>query len=412
MSVALAVAIGLAASSADILLRNCDVRTVCCGDRNGATIWISGERIEQIDPVQTAPEGAEIIDCEGAIVTPGLVEADSALGLTEVSLEPLSNDAMPTIEDPIRARLDARDALDPRSSLVAVARRDGVTSVVTSPMGGVVEGLAAWLDLVGPGSRSIGDAVIGPVALSAHAGQLGSVAYGGSRLSAFAALRIFFEDAAAYRRNEGGFLRRAFYQTMAARGDLAAAQPVLRGEMPLMVEAHRAADIERVLRWSEQQRVKVIIVGASEGHLLPERLAAAEVPVVVSPFQNLPSQFEARQTRTDNAAVMEAAGVQVILATRDSHRAGNLRFAAGNAVRAGFPAERALAAITSRPASAFGQNVGIIRKGNRADLVLWSGDPFEPRSHAELVIIRGEIQPTESRQTRLARRYIDRLITR
>jgi imidazolonepropionase-like amidohydrolase len=398
--------------SADLVFQDCEVRTVCCADVSGGSVVVSGDEITHVGTQVPIPAGAEIIPCQGGVLTPGLVEADSTLGLTEILLEPRSNDAEPVLADPIRAGIRAQDGLDPRSTLVGVARRHGVTSVVTVPSGGVVEGQAAWLDLVSPGSRSIDSASIGPVAMSAHAGQMGALAYGQSRLTAFMVLQAFFEDVTAYRRNRSGYLRRAFYPTRAERRDLEAGVDVTTGDLPLMVEAHRASDILRVVDWADDARIDLILVGASEGHLVASELAEARVPVIVQPMHNLPHQFEARHVRTDNAAIMERAGVEVILATRDAHNVGNLRFAVGNAVRAGFPEARALEAVTLRPARAFGQKVGVIQAGAPASLVLWTADPFEPSSYAREVVIRGERQPVENRQSRLARRAIERLLPR
>ncbi|MEM1025420.1 MAG: amidohydrolase family protein [Myxococcota bacterium] len=397
----------------DLVFVDCEIRTVCCADVPRGSVLVSDGVIKEVGDI-VPPEGAELIRCQqGDVLTPGLIEADSTLGLSEILLEPLSNDAVPALAQPIRAHLDPRDALDPRSTLVGVARSHGVTSVVTMPSGGVVEGRAVWMDLVDERSRYIDTAYGEPSALSAHAGQQGGQAYGMSRLSAFGVLRNFFEDVVYYRRNKTAFLRNDVYQTVVSRPDLDAAVPVTTGDMPLLVEAHRAADITRVLNWANEAKIELILVGASEGHLVAEEIALAEVPVVVHPFENLPAQFERRQVRTDNAARLEAAGVRVMIATRSAHNAGNLRFVVGNAIRAGFPEARALEAVTARVAEAYGQEaLGVVQAGARADLVLWSGDPFQPSTEAKLVLIRGERQTTDNRQRRLAERYIERLEAR
>jgi imidazolonepropionase-like amidohydrolase len=104
------------------------------------------------------------------------------------------------------------------------------------------------------------------------------------------------------------------------------------------------------------------------------------------------------------------AGVDVAVATRTSHNASMLRFALGNAVRAGLPHDAALAAATKVPAQIFGMaDYGTIERNKIANLVVWTGDPFEPAHRAETVIIRGELQSTENRQTKLARRHAKRL---
>ncbi len=177
------------------------------------------------------------------------------------------------------------------------------------------------------------------------------------------------------------------------------------------MHADRASDIRALLRFAQKERVKIAILGAAEGWLLAEELARARVPVVVDPTENLPFSFDSLHARSDNAAVLARAGVKVSIATFDSHNASGLRFALANAVRAGLPEELALAAATLRPAELYGveRKYGSLDRGKVANVVVWTGDPFAPQSHAKTVIIRGELQPVESRLTRLAKRYLQRL---
>lgn len=398
------------AAHAQLAFVNCDVRPVTTAPIDGGTVLVKDDRIVAVGRDIDVPEGFESVDCAGRPLTPGLIESDSQLGLVEISLDPYSNDAMPMLRAPIRASLDARDAIDQRSTLIGVARHHGITSAVTAPTGGVVEGQAAWLDLVGPESVHAADAVAGPVALAANLGQFAGATAGQSRLVAHAALREFLDDAEAYRRNRSAFLRRDLYALSATRLDLEAAQPVLQKKIPLLVEVHRAADIRAALDVAREHDIQIAILGASEGWLVADALATASVPVIVDPVSNLPFQLEGRNNRGDNAVRMARAGVRVALSTRRTHNLGNLRFYLGNAVRAGMPPEVALRAGTRVPAEIFGRDdLGSIEAGRTANLVLWSGDPFQPSSAADVVVIRGERQPLASRQTELADRYIERL---
>lgn len=398
------------AQYAPLAFVGCEVVPVTSAPLSGGTVLVKGEKIAAVGFDVAVPPDAETIDCAGRRLTPGLIESDSQLGLVEIDLEALSNDAIPMLKRPVRAGLNPVHVIDPRSSLVGVARRHGVTSAVSAPVGGVVEGQAAWVDLVHPGSIHLSDAVSAPVALTANLGQFGGLTVGMSRLGAHAALRELFDDAEAYQRNKSAFLRRDLYPMSVSRLDLEAVQPVLRKKMPLVIEVHRAADIRAALQFAEDYDVRIAILGASEGWLVADELAAAGVPVIVDPLLNLPFQLEARNNRVDNAARLARAGVRVALSTRSSHDAGRLRFHAGNAVRAGMPPDVALRAATRVPAEIFGRDdLGSIEPGQTANLVLWSGDPFEPSTSAEVVVIRGERQPLQSRQTQLADRYIERL---
>lgn len=400
----------LLALFARVALVDCEVHPVTTAPLERATVLVEGERIVGVGRSLPIPEGFEVIRCGGRPLTPGLIDADTQIGLVEIGLEPFSNDAMPTSLEPVRADLDPKDAIDLRSTLVAVARSHGITSAVTAPVGGVVEGRAAWLDLVDPISIHASDAVTSPAALAVNLGQAAGPVAAQSRLVAHSILRAYLDDAAAYRRNRAAFARRALYPMSVSRLDLEAAQPVLKREIPLVVEVHRAADIRSVLGVAESHDVDLVLLGVSEGWLVADELARRGVPVIVEATQNLPFQLEARNARSDNVVRMAQAGVPVILSTRSAHNAGNLRFHLGNAVRAGLPPDVALRAGTRAPAVAFGRDdLGSIERGRTANLVVWSGDPFEPATSADLVLIRGERQPTSNRQRDLAERYLRRL---
>jgi imidazolonepropionase-like amidohydrolase len=376
-----------------------------------ATVLVRGERILAVGRGLAVPAGARVLDCRGQRITPGLVDSDGSVGLVEIELEQSTVDDTPQRADPVRAAVRAQDAIDLRSSLVAVSRRHGVTSVVSLPRGGLVSGQSAWVDLVEPGSPLAAQAVRGPTAMHFVLGEAGADAAEGSRAVAMLRLRELLEDARVFRKNRGAFERATLYELSASRLDLEALAPVLDGQLPVVAAVSRAADIQALLAFAREQRIRLALLGAEEAWLVASELAAAKVPVIVDPLANLPATFESRHARSDNAALLAAAGVEVAIATRRSHNASSLRFNLGNAVRAGLSPELALRGATLVPARIFGveRDHGTLEPGKVADLVVWTGDPFEPSAHAASVMIRGELQGTDSRQTRLARRYLHKL---
>jgi imidazolonepropionase-like amidohydrolase len=191
-----------------------------------------------------------------------------------------------------------------------------------------------------------------------------------------------------------------------SRLDLEALVPVVRGEIPLAITANRASDILAALRLARETNVRLILQGAAEGWLVAREIAAANVPVVINPLSNIPT-FDALGITFENAARLHAAGVRVVLASFDSHNARNLKQIAGNAVSHGMPHEAALRAVTLEPARVWGiaDRYGSIEPGKDADLVVWSGDPFELTTLVEHVFIRGLQMPKETRQTELLQRY-------
>ena len=181
---------------------------------------------------------------------------------------------------------------------------------------------------------------------------------------------------------------------------------MLRGELPLVAVANRRSDIETALRIGREYKLKLILAGAAEGWEIADEIAQAGVPVLVEPLDNIPS-YDALGIRYENAALLAKAGVKVVLMETDTHNARNLRQQAGNAVSYGMTWDQALRAVTLSPAEVFGvaDRYGSLEPGKVADVVVWSGDPFEFTTAAEHVLIRGKEIPLRSRQTELFERY-------
>lgn len=372
-----------------------------------ATIVVRGERIVSVTGGGAAPSGATVIDGAGLWATPGLVSTMTAIGLGEVELEDSTMDVGHEEDaDDIRAAFSAADGYNPLSTLIPVARMGGITSVVSVPEGGLVPGTGCWADLRG---RTPADAIRAPL-LSLHVsfndGGIG--AEHGARPAALLRLRELFDEARLYARSRAGFDRGAFPDTDVSRSDLERVGAMLGGDLRLVVKASRADDILRIVQLADDYDVEVVIVGAEEGWVVASELAAARVPVIVRSLTDLPGTFSTLRARYDNAALLEAAGVNVVLMTPGAWDIHNLRQEAGNAVANGMPWEAALAAITSRAAAVFGQDdYGTLAAGKLASVVLWSGDPFETTTVARRVIVRGEDLPLRSRMTELFERYRD-----
>jgi len=380
-----------------------------------------------------APAGARIIDARGKVVSPGLVAVDSGLAGSEVSSVPGSDDLRNSANS-ISASFDVSYGLDPWSITLPVARLGGVTRAVVTPdhpgggagghahddsgyeagvgdggyqTPGLFAGQAAVIHL-GQGT----DIMVRPrVAMVAPFGEGGAGIVGGARGAQFTQFKETLDEVRLYARNRAAYDRAGLRDLSLSRADLEALIPVVEGRMPIIVTAHRAADILQVLRLAREERVKIILDGATEGWLVAADIAAADTPVLLNPIENLPASFERRAARMENAAALHAAGVVIAIKGNEgsTHRARETRYNAGNAVSHGLPYEAAIAAITANPARifGFGGQAGELRAGAEADVVVWSGDPLEPLSQPQAIFIRGREQPLESRQTLLARRYRD-----
>jgi imidazolonepropionase-like amidohydrolase len=187
----------------------------------------------------------------------------------------------------------------------------------------------------------------------------------------------------------------------------------LGGAGPIVVSIERASDIRQVIAFAQREHLRVAIRGAPEAWRVAGELAAAGIPVILDPLDDLPASFDSVGATLENAARLQRAGVKVAFSFNDPqpHNIRKLRQAAGIAVAHGLPWEEALAALTRNPAEVFGvaDRNGSIATGRPADLVLWSGDPLEVSTLADAVFIQGAVQPLRSRQTELRDRYLFKL---
>jgi imidazolonepropionase-like amidohydrolase len=246
------------------------------------------------------------------------------------------------------------------------------------------------------------------VAMVLDLGQSGADHAGGSRNATVVELKEILGDVRSYMRNKAAYERNQSRAYALSRADLEALIPVVEGRMPLLVDVERAADIRLALQIAREEKLRIILHGADEGWLVANEIAAAHVPVVLNPTDDLPASFERVQASMENAARLDAAGAEVIIANEaENYRVRELRYLAGDAVAYGLPWDAALKAVTINPARVFGiaDRAGSLEAGKDADVVVWSGDPFEPLSQPKAIFIRGEEQPLTSRQLELRDRY-------
>lgn len=375
-----------------------------------ATVVVRAGRIASVQKGGAVPAGMQSQDLDGAVVTPGLIAAESALGLMEIEAESSSRDDAMAVDDPIRADYRAAEGFNPRSSLIPVARRWGILNAVATPAGGLISGVSAWVDLGGDDARAnLGGVVQNITALHIDLSRWGQSSAGGTIPAALMRLREVFDDARLYGRSRAAYDRRAMRASRVSRLDLERLQDVLAGRVPVVVGVSRASDILEVLSLAASYGLRLVLSGAEEAHLVRADLAQARVPVIVQPLANLPSSFSALATRYDNAALLEAAGVKVLLSAGSAHDIRNLRQQAANAVAFGLPREKALSTMTSRVAEVFGmdRDYGSVARGKVANLVVWQGDPLSLSAWPTAAFVRGRAVTLSSRQTELFHRYRD-----
>lgn len=381
--------------------------TVHLGDGEvieSATVVIADGKIQQIGKSLAAPAGATLLPAKGMVITPGLVDALTSIGLVEVDLEGSTrSDEQRATTDVDHAGFRAADAYNPASVVIAVARSEGLTSAGVIPSGGLISGQSAWVDLDG---ATAADAVAAaPLALHVH---LDGDAPGEDAGLGTAILKVreAFDDARTFQKSRAAWERNQMRRFAPSRLDLEALAGALDEKLPVVFHVDRAADILAALSIAKEFKLRPVIAGGAEAWKVAATLAAAKVPVLVFPLQQ-PSSFDALGAREDNAALLDKAGVAVGMSTGETHNARKLRQVAGNAVRSGLPHEAALAAITRVPAEALGMGAryGTLAAGKSANLVVWSGDPLEIGTQVLDVVIRGRRIPLKSRQSALLEKY-------
>jgi imidazolonepropionase-like amidohydrolase len=395
------------AAAQTIAIEGGDVYTAAGTPIRGGTVVIQNGRITAVGTGVAVPAGAIRVDARGKWVTPGLIESSTQMGLREIETNDAEiRDVAPREgQDQVQAAFNVTEGINPRAMVIPITRIAGITTAITRPGGSLISGQGALIDLAG--NRVEEMSIVSPVGMWASMSESARGAVGGPRAAVSMRLREVLEDARAYARNRQAFERGETREYSASRLDLEALQPVLAGRQPLVLEAHRASDVQLALRIAREYDLRLIVTGGTEAWMVADDLARARVPVIVKVLNNLPSSFESLGATYENAARLRRAGVQVAITSGETFQAFNLRQEAGNAVAYGLPWAEAFRAVTLYPAQIWGvaDRYGSLEAGKVANVVVWDGDPFEMLTTVNRVFIRGQEVPLVSRETLLRDRY-------
>ncbi|MFN8582842.1 MAG: amidohydrolase family protein [Gemmatimonadaceae bacterium] len=373
----------------------------------GGTVLIRDGKISAVGANVAIPSDAQRIDATGQWVTPGIFNAVTALGLTEIGAVDGTVDLRAQGSgNGVVASFKAWEGFNPASPLLQVTRNDGITTVGIVPAGNMIGGQAAVFDLAMATSRDA-MALRAPAAMIADLGNKGPDR-GASRGEVFERFRDVLTEARDFPRRRADYEKGQSRGLAARKADLEALQPVVQGRLLLVVDADRASDIQNALQLAKEFGLRIAISGATEAWKVADELAAAKVPVIVGSLNNIPRDFSMLGARQDNAAVLAKAGVRVIINEgSDAFNARNVKYSAGVAVSFGMSWDDALRAVTVNPAELFGvaDRVGTLQPGKDATLVIWNGDPFELSTRPSHVMVRGRDVLAPSRQDELMRRY-------
>jgi hypothetical protein len=379
-----------------IMIRNASVNTMTGdGVLENTDVFIAEGKVQRIGKNLPVPKAdVRVFEAGGKPLTPGFFAGVTAIGISEVPAVEESTDAGLALQA-MHPEFDVVPAYNPNSSLIPVTRIEGFSFTLLGPdtEGSIFGGQGRMVRLDGAYESFLGSPV-----LFINVGRDASSLSGGSRAAQWMLLNQALQEA-----DSPPVSTETALLTRAGRGTLSAF--VTAGKV---FNVDRASDILETIRFAEKYGFDLVISGGAEAWMVARELAAAKVPVLLNPLANLPANFDILGARLNNAAMLEAAGVVIAISSGESHNARKQRQMAGNAVSYGLPHAEGIAALTVNPANIFGvaDRQGSIRKDMPANVVLWSGDPLEVTSAAEVVVIDGQLIPMESRQTKLRDRYL------
>jgi imidazolonepropionase-like amidohydrolase len=408
--------------------------TITHGVIENGVVLIEGGKIAAVGTAASVkvPKGATIVDAKGMTVYPGLIDAETRLGLSEIGSDRSTND---TVEpsDEIFPQMHVYDAFHAESEHIPITRFNGITNAIVAPAEtDTIPGQDSFIQLAGRDRDTM--LMVKDVALAMNFGQApkrggrGEAAgpaggrYPSTRMGEISQMRQALLDAQEYMarrsRPAAGGEEGAAPAAAGARGGAAGAGsafslrnealiPYLKGEKPVVLGAYDGHDVETAMAFAQEFHLKVILSHVTRAQDVLDKIASYHVPVIVGPIYDLPEANERYDAVYSEPGELQKRGVKVILASYNVSNSRNLPYSAGFAVAYGMPYDEALKSITLNPAEVFGlgDKLGSLDTGKIANVVIANGDPLDVRTIVKQVYINGVAIPMETRQTRLRDEY-------
>ena len=376
-----------------LLIQNATLLEPTGNFRSGRDLLIQNGQIAAVGE-HLSQAGCEILDVQGAFVTPGLIDAHCHVGLLEDGAGAAGDDINET-SDPVMPQLRAIDGINPQDRAFREALEAGVTTVMTGPGSANVIGGQFCI------MRTAGDTLEQmllrqPAAVKVAFGENPKRFYGAkktapiTRMAAVSLLREALFTARRYQEK----LQSA--RTVAERPDYDAKSeallPVLRGELPLKIHAHRADDIQNAIRVAEEFGVRYTVDHCTEGHLIAGILREHNTACILGPLLLGRPKVEMLNLSWQGASVLEKAGVRFAFCTDSPEVPGALLAATAAAcVREGLSEEAAMRALTSTSAEILGlqDRIGRLEAGMEADIAVFRAHPLDLRARPAYVFVGG-----------------------
>ena len=348
-------------------------------------------KIQEIGEGLSPEQGEELLDAEGKYVTPGLIDAHSHICVSEEGMGAIGDDCN-DYSDALMPYLDTLDAINPFDLAVKSAVEAGVTAACTCPgSDSVIGGMCSVISLTGTVAEDM--LLKGKAAVKCSFGENPKNAGYGfkSRMGNAWLLRKCIEDALEYgHHKEEAEKSGSYFRTDIGMENML---PLLNREIPLHAHVHRADDICTAIRIAREYNLRLVLVHCTDGVSVLDYLKQFDYPVILGPTINPRSKLECMAKRFETAGIMSRAGIKVCLtADHDVTPIYYLPVYGAQAVKAGLDEVEGLKALTRNPAEVLGigGRKGEIKEGKDADLVIWSGRPFDSCTKAETVFIMGK----------------------
>lgn len=406
-------------------IRGAKVYTLAGPPIENATLLIRDGKIAAVGREVSIPGDAKVIDAKGLEVYPGMFDAVSEVGLTEVGAVAATVDTSELGN--YNPDVVAASAVNPASAHIPVARENGITHVLSAPGvsgfgffgggGSVIGGWASVIHLAGW--------VIDEMLVKRSAAMVINWPTIQTRTFDFSTFSIkqtpyteakqqydkkvneltdWLERARHYAQAEAAGRPGSFDRDLKLEGLV----PVVQGELPALVIASRARDIRNAVEFCDKQKLKMILAGGAEAYKVKDLLKEKSIPVILEPTQSLPlEEDEPYDQPFTTPSELAAAGVKIAFATFSASATRRLPYEAGTAVAYGLPHDEALKAVTLYPAQMFGldKELGTIETGKLANLIVTNGDPLEIQTQVRYLFIKGQLTGTDNMHRQLYEEY-------
>ena len=427
------VSIHSTAQTKPIALKGGKLLTITHGTIENGVLVMDQGKIIAVGPAASTkiPTGAQVIDVSGMTVYPGLIDSETALGLTEISAESSTNDLI-ELSDEIMPHMHVSDAFHAESELIPVARLNGITNAIVAPdTRDTLPGQDAFIQLDGQSAQEM--LLVRDLAMPLNFTgdqrrneSRESRKFPSTRMGLASQLRQAFIDAQDYAQRWTDYEKK---KTDAPKPDekeqdkekdkkqppsppkrdlkMEALLPYLQGKKQVVLAAQESNDLETAVNLAREFNLKFVLDHISHSQRVLDYVAGLKVPVIVGPIYEDPKAAERYDTVYSLPAQLYKRGVKIAFASFEAHGVRNLPYQAGYATAFGLPYDEALKAITLNPAEIWGvaDKLGSLDAGKTANVVVANGDPLDIKTDVKQVFIEGRQIPMTSRQTRLRDQY-------